>query len=651
MNPETGQARNMSALANYWRYFVEWFRHRYLSAALLCALVFALLFLAVGGSMTTHARSAADTPAQTPTSAKAPAPTPEGARKFIESAENRLLDLWIKSQRAAWVHQTFITDDTEILSAQADQTVKATTAELATQARRFEMLNLPADTARKFYLLKHSVDIPAPGNPAEQAELSRILASLESDYGRGKWCPEGNKEKCLAMGEIENILASSRDPEELKRAWLGWHAIASPMRGRYERLVVLANKGAREMGFADVGGMWRSGYDMPPDEFAKEMDRLWQQVRPLYVSLHTYVRSQLVKKYGPSAVAADGPIPAHLLGNMWAQDWTNIDSLVAPQGAEPGYDLTQILKSKQIDAQGMVRYGERFFMSLGFAALPDTFWNRSLFTKPLDREVVCHASAWDIDYEDDLRIKMCIEVKATDFSVIHHELGHNFYQRAYKSQSPLFRDSANDGFHEAIGDTIALSVTPEYLKQINLLDSVPPLSSDIGFLMHRALDKVAFLPFGLLIDKWRWEVFSGKITPLNYNKAWWDLKRQYQGVAPPVQRSEADFDPGAKNHIATNVPYARYFLADILQFQFHRALCREAGYAGPLHRCSIYGNKKAGAKLSKMLEMGKSRPWQEALETLTGEKQMDASAILDYFAPLKAWLDEQNKKSGAKEGW
>jgi peptidyl-dipeptidase A len=651
LNTEICPKRNISLLANFSSFFTQRFRHRYLSASRLWASVFALLFLTGGGIMTILARSAVDAPARTATSPKVDAPTPVEARKFIESAENRLLDLWIKSQRAAWVHQTFITDDTEIISAQADQTVKATTAKLATQARRFENLNLPEDVARKVYLLKHSVDIPAPGDPAEQAELSRILASLESDYGRGKWCPRGDKEKCLAMGEIENILATSRDPEELKRAWLGWHAIASPMRPRYERLVLLANRGAREMGFADVGGMWRSGYDMPPDDFAREMDRLWQQVRPLYVSLHTYVRSQLVKKYGPTVVAADGPIPAHLLGNMWAQDWTNIDALVAPQGADPGYDLTEILKLKRIDAQGMVHYGERFFMSLGFAALPTTFWNRSLFTKPRDREVVCHASAWDIDYEDDLRIKMCIEVKATDFSVIHHELGHNFYQRAYKSQPPLFRDSANDGFHEAIGDTIALSVTPEYLKQIELLDSAPPPSSNIGFLLHRALDKVAFLPFGLLIDKWRWEVFSGKIPPSDYNRAWWDLKRQYQGVAPPVQRSEADFDPGAKNHIATNVPYARYFLADILQFQFHRALCREAGSTGPLHRCSIYGNKQAGAKLARMLEMGKSRPWQEAFEALTGEKQMDASAILDYFAPLKAWLDEQNKKSSAKVGW
>jgi peptidyl-dipeptidase A len=605
------------------------------------------VILISGGLMTFQSQRAASA-AQPQTAAP---PTVEEARQFTDAAEKRLLDLWIKSGRAQWVQETFITDDTEILAAQADQNVKAATSELAAQARRFEPLDLPPDVARKLKLIKLSVDIPSPRNPKESAELSQINASLQSDYGKGKWCPDGAQAKCLSLNDLENIMANSRDPIELQRAWIGWHAIAPPMRERYSRMVELANEGAREVGFGDVGAMWRSNYDMPPGVFSAEMDRLWEQVRPLYVSLHAYVRTQLVKKYGPGVLGTDGAIPAHLLGNMWAQDWGNIYSLVAPQNADPGYDLTQILKAKQIDPIAMVHYGERFFISLGFEALPQTFWQRSMFVKPQDREVVCHASAWDIDYVDDLRIKMCIEQKGEDFSTIHHELGHNFYQRAYDTQPPLFRNSANDGFHEAIGDTIALSVTPEYLKQIGLLENVPPQSADIGILMHKALEKVAFLPFGLLIDKWRWEVFSGKITPADYNKAWWALREKYQGVKPPVERSEQDFDPGAKYHVAANVPYARYFLADILQFQFHRALCRESGYKGPLHRCSIYNNKAAGARLNKMLEMGQSRPWPEALEVMTGEKQMDATAILDYFAPLKKWLDEQNAKDDAKLGW
>jgi len=576
-------------------------------------------------------------------------PTPADAKRFIGQAETRLLDLWIKSERASWVAENFITDDTESISADADQAVKAVTSELAIQAKKFDQLRLPPDVARKFMLLKLSVAIPSPHDPAGQAELAKIAASLDGDYGKGTWCQDDKKENCKQLPDIEKILANSRDPKELLAAWQGWHAIAPPMRQRYIRLVELGNQGAKEMGFADVGAMWRSNYDMPPDDFSKELDRLWQQVRPLYVSLHAYVRWKLAEKYGKDAVPEDAPIPAHLLGNMWAQEWNNIYPLLAPANATTGPDVGATLQAKHIDAKGMVHYGEAFFTSLGFEPLPSAFWERSLFTKPRDRDVVCHSSAWSIDYKDDLRIKMCIDPTAEDFATVHHELGHNFYQRAYNNLPPLFQNSANDGFHEAIGDTIALSVTPEYLQKIGLIDSVPPASGDIALLLQRSLDKVAFLPFGLLVDQWRWKVFSGEIKPADYNKSWWELRRKYQGVAPPIPRTEADFDPGAKYHVDSNVPYTRYFLATILQFQFHRALCKEAGYTGPLNRCSIYANKAAGAKLAKMLAMGQSRPWPDALEAMTGQRQMDATAILDYFAPLKKWLDEQN--AGHKVGW
>ncbi len=577
------------------------------------------------------------------------APTVAEAEQFISKAETELFDLWVKSGRASWVAENFITEDTEAISADADQAVEEATARLAAQAKRYEKLRLPPDVARKFKLLKLSVDIPAPHDAAAQAELAKIDVSLDSDYGKGTWCPDDNKQNCKELPDIEKILANSRDPKELLNAWEGWHAIAPPMRERYIRMVELGNQGAREMGFTDVGAMWRSSYDMPPDEFSKEVDRLWEQVRPLYVSLHAYVRWKLAEKYGKNVVSEDQPIPAHLLGDMWAEDWSNIYPLLDAPDSKSVPDIAAALKAKNIDAKGLVRYGEAFYKSLGFEPLPATFWERSLFTKPQDREVVCHSSAWDLDSKDDLRIKMCIEQTADDFATIHHELGHIYYERAYESQPPLFQNGANDGFHEAIGDTIALSVTPDYLKTIGLIDSVSPPSEDIGLLLQKSLDKVAFLPFGLVVDQWRWKVFSGEIKPADYNKTWWELRRKYQGVAPPIARSEADFDPGAKYHVAANVPYARYFLASILEFQFHRALCKEAGYTGPLHRCSIYGNKAAGAKLAKMLAMGASRPWPDALEALTGQRQIDATAMLDYFAPLKKWLDEQN--AGHKVGW
>ena len=582
------------------------------------------------------------TPAPTRRAPPAKATVAE-AQKFIADAEKRLFDLNLKASRASWVQSNFITDDTESISADAQNELTAATTELAESARRFDNLKLPADVARKLKLLKLSLTLPAPNNAAEREEMTKIAVSLESDYGKGKYCPEGDKAKCLSLPDMERIMANSRDPEELKKIWLGWHAVAVPYRQNYVRFVELANKGAREMNFKDVGALWRAKYDMPPDEFAAEMERLWQQVKPLYDSLYVYTRNQLAKKYGRQLVPARGPIPAHLFGNMWAQQWNNIYPLLKPEKSDAGYDLTEILKKRKTTAQDMVRYGEKFFVSLGFQPLPQTFWERSLFVKPQDRDVVCHASAWQVDFQQDVRLKMCIDITAEDFAVIHHELGHNFYQLAYVPQPFLFRDSANDAFHEAIGDTVALSVTPEYLKQIGLIDKVPDESADTGLLLERALDKVAFLPFGYLVDQWRWKVFSGEVGPGEYNKAWWELREKYQGVAPPAPRSEQDFDAGAKYHVPANVPYARYFLATILQFQFHRALCREAGYQGPLHRCSIYGNKQAGAKLRQMLAMGLSKPWPEALKAMTGEDKMDATAILDYFAPLKKWLDEQNK--------
>jgi len=564
------------------------------------------------------------------------------AERFLADAEKRLLDLNIKAARADWVKSTFITDDTEALAADANEAVIGATTELAEQSRRYENANLSPEGKRKLKLLKLSLTLPAPKDPAERAELTKITASMEGDYGKGKYCPDGDKGKCLGLTELEEIVGSSRDPEELKRVWLGWHQIAKPIRKDYVRFVELSNKGAKEMGFADTGAMWRSKYDMEPDAFAAEMERLWQQVKPLYDSLYTYTRRKLSEKYGTQVVAPDKPIPAHLLGNMWAQQWGNIYPLLAPANADRGYDLTQILKSKNTDVQQMVRYGESFFTSLGFDPLPKTFWERSLFSKPPDRDVVCHASAWDLDYEKDVRLKMCVQINEEDFTVVHHELGHNYYQMAYAGKPFLFRDSANDAFHEAIGDTVALSVTPPYLKQLGLIDKVPDQSADIGFLLNRALDKVAFLPFGYLVDQWRWKVFSGEVKPGDYNKAWWELREKYQGVAAPAPRTEEDFDPGAKYHVPANTPYARYFLAAILQFQFHRALCREAGFSGPLYQCSIYGNKKAGEKLKAMLAMGLSEPWPAALKALTGEDKMDATAIIDYFAPLKTWLDQQN---------
>ena len=576
------------------------------------------------------------------------APTAEEAAEFVAAAEDRLAELGQHSERMAWVLANFITDDTELLAAKAAEQFTAAQVKIGSEAARFNGVEgLDYDTERKLGMLKSGIVIPAPEDAVKTAEQAEIGAKLSGLYGKGEYCREDGK--CLALGALEDILAESRDPAELLDAWNGWRTVSPPMKELYARQVELANEGAAELGFDDLGTMWRSAYDMDPAEFPGELDKLWDQVSPLYEALHCHVRARLGEEYGTDLVPQDGPIPAHLLGNMWAQSWDNVYGLVAPPETGAAYDLTAILQGEGFDAVGLVKTGEAFFSSLGFEELPATFWERSLFVKPADRDVVCHASAWTIDEKDDLRIKMCIDINSEDFKVIHHELGHNYYQRAYKDQSYLYRSSANDGFHEAVGDTISLSITPEYLQQIGLLEQVPDASGDLGLLMKQALEKISFLPFGLLVDQWRWKVFAGEVGPEGYNDLWWQLREQYQGVAAPNDRPADAFDPGAKYHVPGNTPYTRYFLAHILQFQFHRALCEIAGNEGPIHRCSIYNSPQAGARLNAMLEMGRSKPWPEALAALTGSPEMDATAILDYFAPLQAWLDEQN--AGRQCGW
>ncbi|MBM7070702.1 M2 family metallopeptidase [Shewanella sp. 202IG2-18] len=576
-------------------------------------------------------------------------PTVADGKAFINDAEQQLADLSVEASRAEWIYSNFITEDTAALAAAVGEKYTANSVKFATESAKYAGLPFGAVDERKLNALRTSLVLPAPLDPKKNAELAQISAELNGMYGKGKYCfQDGN---CMTLPELSAIMAESRDPAKLLEVWKGWREISKPMRPLFENEIKLANEGAQDLGFKDLSELWRSQYDMEPQAFSDELDRLWGQVKPLYDLLHCYVRGELNEKYGDNVVDKTGPIPAHLLGNMWAQSWGNIYNEVSPKNGDPGYDVTKLLADNAYDEKKMVKQAEGFFTSLGFEPLPETFWTRSLFTQPQDRDVVCHASAWDLDNLDDIRIKMCIQKTAEEFTVIHHELGHNFYQRAYKNQPHIFKGSANDGFHEAIGDTIALSITPKYLKQIGLLNEVPDESKDIGLLLRQALDKVAFMPFGLMIDQWRWKVFNGEIKPSEYNKAWWELRQKYQGVQAPVARSEADFDPGAKYHVPGNVPYTRYFLAHILQFQFHKALCEIAGDEGAVHRCSIYGSKEAGEKLNTMLEMGSSKPWPEALEVVTGTKDMDAKAVLDYFAPLKVWLDEQNKAQNNQCGW
>ncbi len=637
-----------------------------------------LLAIAIGGCVL--ALAACNKEEKTAQQGAPAVPAGETADQFIARVNNEFRKLYPEMTASQWLSNTYINDDTQLLEAKYNERYLAQLNLWIEQARRFEGQKMSPETARAIQLLKLSTAMPAPKDPAKLTELTQIASKMGGMYGAGKYCTgEGEAQRCRDLGQLEDVLRSSRDYDAQLDAWQGWHTIAQPMRKDYVRFAELVNEGAKELGYADAGEMWRSGYDMTPAELSAETDRLWGQVKPLYEQLHCYTRTKLQATYGVDKGQVNGMLPAHLTGNMWQQDWGNLWDILQPYKGAGELNITDALKAQyqadyakeiakagsaptplqQVEAdraaqlmvaRQMTERAQDFYASLGMPKLPESYWNKTQFIKPLDRDVVCHASAWDMNMAGDVRTKMCIKPNEEDFTTIYHELGHVYYYLAYNKQPPLFQTGAHDGFHEAIGDTMVLAMTPEYLKSIGLVgEQQQSQEALINAQMRMALAKVSFMPFGLMIDRWRWGVFDGSIKPADYNKAWWDLKARYQGVAPANARGEEFFDPGAKYHVPGNTPYTRYFLSHILQFQFYKGLCDAAGYKGPLYNCSFYGNKVAGQRFWAMLEKGASQPWQATLKELTGTEKMDASAVLEYFAPLQEWLKQQNE--GQTCGW
>ena len=638
-----------------------------------------LLALAIGAGLVTLAACKKDEPA-TDSAATPAAPKGETADQFIARVNDEFKKMYPEMTAAQWLSSTYINDDSQLLAAKGNERYLTQLNSWIEQAKKFEGQQMSPETARAIQLLKLATAMPAPKDPAKLAELTQIATRMEGTYGAGTYCTgEGDAKKCRQLGELEDVLRSSRDYDAQLDAWQGWHTIAQPMRKDYTRFVELVNEGSKEMGFADTGEMWRSGYDMTPAEIAAETDRLWGQVKPLYEQLHCYTRTKLQATYGVEKGQVNGMLPAHLMGNMWQQDWGNLWDMLEPYKGAGSLDITGALeKQYQADYQAalakagpgpstdklfqaereaqlqvakqMTERAQDFYTSLGMPKLPESYWTKTQFIKPMDRDVVCHASAWDMNMSGDVRTKMCIKPNEEDFTTIYHELGHVYYYLAYNKLPPLFQTGAHDGFHEAIGDTMVLAMTPDYLKSIGMVGEQQQSNEAlINAQMRMALAKVSFMPFGLMIDRWRWGVFDGSIKPADYNKAWWELKAKYQGVAPATARGEDFFDPGAKYHVPGNTPYTRYFLSHVLQFQFYKGLCDAAGYKGPLYNCSFYGNKAAGQKFWAMLEKGASQPWQATLKELTGGEKMDAGAVLEYFAPLQDWLKQQNE--GQTCGW
>jgi len=572
--------------------------------------------------------------------------TKEDLDNFILEVEKEYKEEGPVISSASWISSNFITYDSQKVIADYGTRYTLKSLETSRRAADFNNVDTSPEQKRMLNILKSSFVMPPPFDTDLAKELSEITTSLEAMYGNGEYCYEDGH--CFDLEGFEAIIDKSRNPNQLLSAWRGWHEIGKPMKPMYMRMVEIGNQGSKDLGYEGLSDLWFSKYDMPAQDFLNETDRVWEEVKPLYDALHCHARAKLNDYYGDDIVSKSGPLPVHLLGNMWGQSWSNIYDIIYTENSKSNsVDVTKIIEDKSLSEIEMVEYAEDFFISIGFEPLPDTFWERSLFVKPKDRAVVCHASAWNLDpANNDLRIKMCIEKNEEDFITIHHELGHIFYYQAYNHLPYLFQGGANDGFHEAFGDLLTLSITPDYLMNIGFIseDEAANAKQDpIGLLMKQALEGVVVVPWALMLDKWRSGVFNGEIDESNLNSSWWNLREYYQGISTSGERSEEYFDPGAKYHIPGNTPYTRYYLARIMQYQFHEALCKEMGFEGPLHECSIYGNKVAGEKIISTMALGESQPWQDTFENLTGSRKLSGKSILNYYAPLKDWLDDQNK--------
>lgn len=599
------------------------------------------------------------------------APADAGAAAFLARVDAEYRRTWPETTAAQWLSTTDAGPDAQRLAELADARARARLDAWLAEAGRHDNASLPAAQRRQLDLLWRLDTAPAPPLPAQRDQMGRLAGRLEGGYAAAAACQAATA-ACRPLPVLERVLADNRDYDAQLQAWRAWHDAAAPLHAPFRAFVALANAGARHRGQPDLGALWRSGYDMPPAQLEAEVERLWKQVAPLYGQLQCYAGRRLQEAYGRRGTLPGGLLPAHLLGDMWQQDWSNAWDLLQPYPQAASPDVTDALQRRRqgrlraalaqvpagdadarflagrdaarAGAQDMARQAEAFYVSLGLPALPQSFWQRSQFVRPLERQALCEASAWDMDLAGDVRVRMCLAPNESDFLALVHEMGHLYYDLAYHAQPVLLQGGANDAFHEAVGDTAVLAMTPAWLHAAGLAGAPgEDRRATINAQMRIALSRLPRLPFALAMERWRWGVFDGTIAPAQDNRAWWALKARYQGVAPAAPRADDAFDPGAKYHVAANIPYLRYFLADVLQFQLHAALCRAAGQDGALQACSIAGNAEAGRRLQAMMARGASQPWQRTLQELTGQNDFDAAPMLEYFAPLSQWLAEQNR--------
>ncbi|XP_053696511.1 angiotensin-converting enzyme [Sabethes cyaneus] len=560
---------------------------------------------------------------------------------------------------AQWNFETNVNEATQVEAIAAQQRYNDFQRLIWDQMRHIDQTKIFDD---KLYRQVRLMSIIGPSAlPPDQLDrYNRIVNDMLTIFNGAQICAYERPFECglRLQPHLKDIMAKSRDWNELQYTWLEWRRKSGRhMRELFEQLVDLTNEAARVNNFTDGAAYWQFPYESR--DFREEMEQVWKEILPLYEMIHAYVRRKLREFYGPDKISRDVPLPDHILGDMYGQSWNNILDVLIPYPGRSYLEVTPEMHKQGYNPLVMFQIADEFFVSMNMTAMPPDFWLTSVLTQPPDRPVLCTPSSWDFCNGKDYRIKMCTTVSHKDFITVHHELAHVQYFLNYRNNPKVFRDGANPGFHEAIGDAVTLSVAaPKHLQNLGLVQkNVDDTAHDINFLFSLALEKVVFLPFALAMDAWRYDIFEKRIRKEQYNCHWWLLREQYGGVKPPVLRSELDFDPGAKYHVAANIPYIKYFFSNVLQFQIHRAMCSASRQYDPLdpnkplHKCDIYRQPAAGNILKQLMERGASEPWQQVLQEVIGEGRLDGTALREYFRPLEEWLRNENLRTNEFVGW
>jgi peptidyl-dipeptidase A len=567
------------------------------------------------------------------------------AAAFLKQYNSLFMGLVRVSQEAQWAASTDVTDahDGARVGANTMLAAFAGDREVIETARRLLKRREALDP-----VVARSLDKIILGAAEGPGTIPDVVAARVAAESAQSSTMDGYTYKLdgkpVSANDIDTILEKSSDLAQRRRTWEASKEMGVPLRAGLINLQKLRNQVAKEMGFASYFALQVADYDMSEKEMMDLLDSFVRDTQPLYKKLHAWVRVHLAKKYKQPVPKL---IPAHWITNRWSQEWSGI--------AEGTVDLDPLFKGKK--PEWIVKSAEKFWVSLGFDQLPQSFWDKSdLYPVPAGgkRKKNAHASCWHIDLDRDVRSLMSVEANAQWFRTAHHELGHGYYFFAYARPEvpPILRQGANRAFHEAMGDLAAIAASqPVYLKAVGVLPESTKVD-DRAALLDEALESaIPFIQWSAgTMAHWERDFYSANLPPEEIQSRWWKYVAEFQGVEPPSNRNGMNdhCDACSKTHI-NDLPaqYYNYALSTVIKYQMHDHICKKILKQDP-HSCNYYGHKEVGDFLKSIMKQGALRPWRDVLKEATGEP-LSTRALVEYFKPLDPWLDQELK--GQAVGW